>query len=70
MWPNLQETADLVTFNEEFLNGKLNFLYSVTYLIWDVWVYTLSKFEPMPMTFEKFDEVYDIWSLGKCLLYF
>ena len=25
MWPNLQETADLVTFTEETLNGKLIF---------------------------------------------
>ena len=24
MWANLQETADLVTFTEEILNGKLN----------------------------------------------
>ena len=30
MWPNLQETADLVTFIEEILNGKLHFLCSVT----------------------------------------
>ena len=29
MWPNLQETADLLTFTEEILNGKLNFLSSV-----------------------------------------
>ena len=29
MRPNLQETADLVTFTEEILNGKLHFLYSV-----------------------------------------
>ena len=28
MWPNPQETADLVTFTEEILNGKLHFLYS------------------------------------------
>ena len=28
MWPNPQETADLVTFTEEILNGKLCFLYS------------------------------------------
>ena len=28
MWPNPQETADLVTFTEEILNGKLRFLYS------------------------------------------
>ena len=26
MWPNLQETVDLVTFTEEILNGKLHFL--------------------------------------------
>ena len=26
MWPNLQKTADLVTFTEEILNGKLHFL--------------------------------------------
>ena len=30
MWPNSQETADLVTFTEETLNGKLHFLCSVT----------------------------------------
>ena len=28
MWPNLQETADLVTFTEEILNGKFHFLCS------------------------------------------
>ena len=28
MWPNPQETADLVTFTEEILNGKLSFLCS------------------------------------------
>ena len=28
MWPNPQETADLVTFFEEILNGKLHFLCS------------------------------------------
>ena len=26
MWPNLQETAELVTFAEEILNGKLIFV--------------------------------------------
>ena len=30
MWPNPQETADLVTFTEEILNGKLHFLCSAT----------------------------------------
>ena len=29
MWPNPQETVDLVTFTEEILNGKLYFLCSV-----------------------------------------
>ena len=29
MWPNPQETADLLTFPEEILNGKLHFLLSV-----------------------------------------
>ena len=29
MWPNPEETADLVTFTEEILNGKLHFLCSV-----------------------------------------
>ena len=29
MWPNPQQTADLVTFTEAVLNGKLNFLCSV-----------------------------------------
>ena len=28
MWPNPQETEDLVTFTEEIFNGKLHFLYS------------------------------------------
>ena len=28
MWPNPKETADLVTFTEEVLNGKLHFSHS------------------------------------------
>ena len=28
MWPNPQETSDLVTFTEKILNGKLYFLCS------------------------------------------
>ena len=28
MWPNPQETADLTTFTEEIINGKLHFLCS------------------------------------------
>ena len=29
MWPNPQETVDLVTFNEEIFNGKFYFLCSL-----------------------------------------
>ena len=29
MWPNPQETADLASFTEEILNGKLHFLCSI-----------------------------------------
>ena len=29
MWPNPQETADLITFTEEIFNGKLHFLCTV-----------------------------------------
>ena len=32
MLSNLQEAADLVTFTEEILNGKLHFLCSVSYV--------------------------------------
>ena len=28
MWPNPQETADILTFTKEILNGKLQFLRS------------------------------------------
>ena len=31
MWPNPQFSADLVTFTEEILNGKLHFLCSVSW---------------------------------------
>ena len=33
MWPNPKETADLVTFTEETLNGKLHFLYCALSII-------------------------------------
>ena len=32
MWPNPEETSDLVTINGEIFNGKLHFLRSVEYL--------------------------------------
>ena len=37
MWLNPQETADLVTFTEQILNGKLHFLYSVNLAIPGYW---------------------------------
>ena len=30
MWPNPQFSADLITYTEQILNGKLHFLYSET----------------------------------------
>ena len=30
MWPNPQVPADFVTFTEEMLNGKYNFLWNIT----------------------------------------
>ena len=39
MWPNPQETADLLTFTGEILNGKFHFLFSVS---WDLPIQFLS----------------------------
>ena len=33
MWPNPQETADLVVFTEKILNGNIHFLYNETLLL-------------------------------------
>ena len=33
MWPSPQFSADLVTFTEEILNGKLHFLCSFLYVL-------------------------------------
>ena len=33
MWPNPQETADLITFTEETFNRKLHFLWIAGYAI-------------------------------------
>ena len=35
MWPDPQETADLVTFPEEIVNGKPHFFCSVTVSIFE-----------------------------------
>ena len=40
MWPNPQETEDLVTFTEKILNGKLHFLCSE--IAWFLLVYLVS----------------------------
>ena len=58
-WSKLQETADLVTFTEEILNGKLHFLCSVC---WEVssklTIYPLDQAEASPysllLPFNKF----------------
>ena len=34
MWPSLQIPADLVTFTQEILNGKLPFLWSESNYTW------------------------------------
>ena len=39
MWPNLQETADLVTFTEEIPNGKLYFLRSEFNYYPTIWIF-------------------------------
>ena len=37
MWPNPQFPADLVTFTEEILDGKLDFLCSAGYKLLNAW---------------------------------
>ena len=69
MWP--KETADLVTFTEEILNGKLHFLCSVAYRLQK---YTLSN------VWNRIESVKDKnringfceikWKMGACLLDF
>ena len=44
MWPNTAETADLVTFTEETLNGKLHFLCSVFWSCFEVFVIDFEQF--------------------------
>ena len=36
MWPNPQETVDLVTFTEEILNGKLHFCEVKSTCLWEI----------------------------------
>ena len=39
MWPNPQETADMVTFTEKILNGKRHFLCSVRSSKWKLGIW-------------------------------
>ena len=66
MWPNPQETADLVIFTEEILNGKLHFLCSELFQEADIGecgLFALVFIENVLLFFEnsitaKFDLVY------------
>ena len=49
MGPNPQETADLVTFTEEILNGKLHFLCSDKFFLLPILV-ILKKTESLDVT--------------------
>ena len=61
MWPNPQENADLVTFTEEVLNGKLHFLRSDHKLaLFIKSKYDWNLFLPM-VFFEFFDEIIELW---------
>ena len=58
MWPNPQETATLVTFIEEILNGKLNFLCSEISII-HLWLFWDSK------CFVPFFHLEKLWKTGQ-----
>ena len=47
MWLNLHETADLVTFTEEILNGRLHFF--VECVIKDTWLQTFAQQKRNPI---------------------
>ena len=55
MWPNPQETTDLVTFTEEILNVKLHFLCS------DVFTVSLIENMALPLIQMELLEKIDIW---------
>ena len=68
MWPNPEETVDLVTLAEEILNGKLDFLYSVC--LWEFIVKNLFKFNTARVKQGSFIHLiialmYFFWSLFK-----
>ena len=68
MWPNLQETADLIFFAEEILNGKLYFLCSDT-------ITNANSFTAMHVTpaffckvIQQSDRIYFIFALNNLFL--
>ena len=56
MWPDPLETADLVTFTEEILNGKLHFLCSVR-SVWQTIYFSKHKFD-------------NTWIWNRCILFY
>ena len=62
MWPNLQFSADLVTFTEDILNGKLHFLCSLGGLLYSILLfpYTLQALSHLQHKLNKFHEN-NIW---------
>ena len=56
MWPNPEEPADLVTFTEEILNGKLHFLCSLPYLFIFHIIFTCPTSISFPVAFFVFHE--------------
>ena len=48
MWPNLHETANLVTFPEEIFNGKLHFLCSdmVSFIVQKEFEFCITSQDP------------------------
>ena len=47
MWPNGQETTDLVAFTEEIINGRRHFLRNATYTF-----FTVNLFKPVIIKFK------------------
>ena len=58
---NILNPADLVTFTEEILNGKLHFLCSVKYLV--VFTFTMLTIKPLPVNYleEKLGVILVVW---------
>ena len=58
MWPNPQETPDLVTFTAEILNGKLNFILSVKVVFEEVVKLALAlKLAKIMKAISKFEKI-------------